>query len=64
MCYISGSALRKQRIYAGLSQRNLSDLIKAATGIEITQKQISRMENSFETCIDPALALTLKKILS
>jgi len=64
MCYISGKALKKQRIYAGLTQRSLADLITAATGIEISQQQICRWENDYETAVDSVTAFVIQKILS
>ena len=64
MCYISGEALRAQRQAAGLSQQSLSDLIAAATGIEVGQMRISRMEKAFESPVEPVIAGTLVKIFS
>ena len=64
VCYISGMNLRLQRQAAGISQKGLCDLIRAATGLEITQMQISRWENSFEFGVEPVIAYAIKKILS
>jgi hypothetical protein len=62
--YISGKALKAQRLAAGLSQQALADLIKAASGIEINVMKISRMERAFEFSIEPELACVIQKILT
>lgn len=72
--YISGSALRLQRQNAGLTQKNLADLIAAATGessimfngqlVNLGVMTISRMEHNFETALDYFVARIIQKILS
>ena len=73
-CYISGEALRLQRQNAGLTQRQLAELIEAATGVEyvmmngqivsLNKMTICRIEHSFETAIEYSTALIIQKILS
>ena len=73
-CYISGKALRLQRQNAHLSQRNLADLIIAATGerymivngqiVCLNKMTICRMEHNYETALEYSTAKIIKKILS
>ena len=63
-CYISGATLKAQRRAAGLSQQELADLIKAATGLEIYHQKISRWEDLFEVELDPTTAYVIKNILN
>jgi len=62
--YVSGSALKEFRLAAGLSQRALADMIKAATGLEIAQQTISNAEHEFETPFEKAVAFSMAKIFS
>lgn len=62
-CYISGYALKAQRKAAGLSQKALADLIKAATGLEIYHQMISRWEDMYEVELEPVMAYMIKEIL-
>jgi len=64
MYYVSGDAIRGQRLAAGLTQRALADLVEAGTGIVLSQMRISRIETASETALEPVVALSIKKILS
>lgn len=64
VAYISGAALRAQRRAAGLSQQELAARLRAATGIQVAQQQVSRWEDPrlFEFGLDMAIAAALAGI--
>lgn len=70
--YIYGETLKVQRKAAGLSLRQLCDLIKCATKRDyitingstslLSKMTIWRMERMHEIALEPATALVIKKI--
>lgn len=64
LCYISGEKLRQMREEKGLSQAQLSKALADAGEMEISQKQISRWESSFEFGCESELAETIERILT
>jgi transcriptional regulator with XRE-family HTH domain len=70
--YISGPALRAQRKAAGLSLRQLCNLMRSGLGADyiiinrairqLSKQTVWRMERMFEIELEPAAALIIRKI--
>ena len=63
IAYIKGPALREMRKEKALTQKQLSERLKEATGIEIDHRRISELEKSFEFPVDSKMLVEIRKIL-